>query len=804
LTAHTTIDVLEVCEQALEHEPDVRTAWLEAAHGDNPALIAAVQRLLDRDAASGRLLPTDFAPPLPPTEPLPPPERVGVYRLVEPIGEGGMGSVFRAERDDGLFEHVVAVKLVSGRHFDRRASERFAVERQALARLKHPNIARLLDGGVTADGVPYLLMDYVEGVTILEHIEETDPSVAEVVGLLLQVCDAVADAHRKLVVHGDLKPSNILVTPAGEARLLDFGVARLTDIAGETSAQRAPLTAAYASPERRKGEPPTTADDVYALGLLLRELVSRSGPSLRKETLPRPLPRDLDAIASQAAAADPQGRYGSAGALAADLRRWQGREPVLARARTFAYVLGRYLARRPRFSAAAAAAVLGLAVTATVSTVLYFQAEAARRDANRRFDDARSMAKYMLFGLYDQLAATPQSLTLRRDLARRGQSYLDQLSSDSRAPLGVKLEAADGLARLAAVQGGVGGANLGDAAANLDHAEAILAGLAEGEPGRSDVQISLARTHLAKAELLAQAYSDPKQAERKIGEAEGAFARARALGAAPAVLAELRVELDLLAAAIQQWQGRYRESIAAANRAIMGLAGLSAPVRDRLETQLLAVRAHDVLAEGKYYSEDIAGSAASYRQATAIAERLHARYPRNPTVLRRLATEQWALGTALIDLKQPKDALAVLEAGLVNARRLVAYDDSDNDARRRLGIVMVAKAQALSALDRDSEAVALLKEAADERRAFMTANPNRPEAARDYAVALVSLADVRFDAGRVADACRDYGEAKDFYAGYARAGRLTSLDTDHNLKLLNDHAAQRCGRAGPRKTPPAR
>jgi serine/threonine-protein kinase len=795
MTPLTTVGVLDVCEQALDLEPAAREAWLQSTYGDNPELVAAVRRLLARDAASGRLLPTDFVPSSPPGEPPPPPERVGVYRLVELLGEGGMGAVYRAERDDGLFEHTVAVKLVSARRFDRRATERFAVERQALARLKHPNIARLLDGGVTADGLPYLIMDYVEGIGILEHVEAADPPPREVVELLLQVCDAVADAHRRLVVHGDLKPSNISVTPGGEARLLDFGVARLTDIAEEGFGHFAPLTAAYASPERRAGEAATTADDVYGLGVLLRELVSRAGPSSGFAATARPLPNDLAAIAAKAAAEDPQARYGSAGAMAADLRRWQACEPVLARPRTSAYVLGRFLSRRPRFSAAAVVAVIGLALTATVSTVLYFQAEAARRDANRRFDDARSMAKYMLFGLYDQLSATPQSLKVRRDLAGRGQSYLDQLSSDSRAPLAVKLEAADGLARLASVQGGVGGANLGDSKAsraNLDHAETILAGLAAQYPDRADIQLSMARVAMAKAELMVQAYSAPRDAEKLLGIAGAALVRARSLGAPPLALAEAGVELDLMTSIVKQWQGRYRDSITEAERAIAGLAALPAPTRDSFETQLEAIRAFDVLAEGKYYAEDLKGSAASYREAVVIAERLHEEHPRHPMVLRRLATERWALGTVLIDLKQPKEALATLDAGVASARQLADYDDSDKDARRRLDIVLLAKAQALSALHRDGEAIGLLEESAEKRRLDMVADPDKAEPARDYAVALVSLADAQADAGRTADACSGYRKAIDFYAAYRKAGRLTGLDVDHNLKLLNDHYAQRC------------
>ena len=568
-----TISVLEACETALDLPVTEREPWLEAQYSNQPELAAAVRRLLARDAAYAQLLPTEFVPPTPVIEDLPPPERVGVYRLVEPIGQGGMGAVYRAERDDGLFDHTVAVKFVSGRHFDRRAADRFAVERQALARVNHPNIARLIDGGVTLEGVPYLLMDYVEGVTVIEHLQVHDLGLAEVVRLVLQVCDAVADAHRRLVVHGDLKPSNILITPEGQARLLDFGVARLTDIAEDRrEAVRSPLTAAYASPQRQAGEPPTTSDDVYALGVLARELLTRHGPSFGEDDPPRPLPADLRAALDKATAPDTSPRYGGVSAFAADLRRWLNDEPVVAYAGGWTYKTARFAKRRTGLVVAAGTAVVALAATAVISTALYVQAEQARQDADRRFDDARSMAKYMLFGLYDKLEATPQSLAVRRDLADRGQSYLDQLSADSRAPIEVRLEAVDGLTRLASVQGGVTQANLGETAAaraNLRRAGLIAAELTRAQPDRPDAWLSLARVRVAQASLAIQADNALAEAERLLAEAGAAVERGRAGGqAVDAGL--LEVERLVALAALRQWQSRYPDAIATARRAIAG------------------------------------------------------------------------------------------------------------------------------------------------------------------------------------------------------------------------------------------
>ncbi len=793
-----TVGVLEACEQALDLPAGEREAWLEAHYGQQPELVAAVRRLLARDAASGRLLPTDFVPPAPPPPDMPPPERVGVYRLIEPIGRGGMGAVYRAERDDGLFDHVVAVKIVAGRHFDRRAADRFAVERQALARLKHPNIARLLDGGVTLEGVPYLLMDYVEGVPIVEHIEAGDPSTSDVVGLVLQVCDAVADAHRKLVVHGDLKPSNILITLSGEARLLDFGVARLTDIADDGWAgPRGPMTAAYASPERQAGEPPTTGDDVYALGVLARELLTRAGPTLGDRATTRALPADLRAVLDKATAPSASRRYGSVAALANDLRRWLHSEPVAAYGGGWTYWAAKFARRRTALVAGVATAVTALAATAVISTVLYVQAEGARRDANRRFEDARSMAKYMLFGLYDQLEATPQSLAVRRDLADRGQAYLDQLSADSRAPITVRLEAVDGLARLASVQGGVTQANLGEtdaARANLRRAGVLAADLARAHPDRADVWLSLARVRIGQASLAIQADNATAEAERLLAESAAAIERGRA-GGDRVEAALLEIERQVAFAALRQWQSRYGEAIGSARRAIAALATLPAAERERLEAQMLAVRAHDVLAESIYYGGDPKAAAVAYRQAVAVAEALAARFPRDPRAIRRLVTERWALGSTLIELGAHQEALLVLERGEAVAQRLAAFDESDQDARRRLGIVRLAKSQALAASGRFAEGLALLAGEVESRRRRFAADPSKAEAVRDYAISLASLGDMQASAGRKAEACATYRRGLSMFEEIRRAGRLTSFDAANSLKQLQTSHAKTCGAA---------
>ena len=206
--------------------------------------------------------------------------RIGVYQIVEEIGHGGMGEVFRAVRADGQYEKEVAIKLVRGGYDTAVVHEHFLHERQILASLDHPNIARLYDGGTTEEGVPYLVMELIQGTPIDEYCDEHDLSVDDRLRLFTQVCAAVQYAHQRLVIHRDIKPSNILVTPEGVPKLLDFGIAKILDpaVAGKETTQFRAMTPEYASPEQVRGEPITTATDVYSLGVVLYRLLTGRSP----------------------------------------------------------------------------------------------------------------------------------------------------------------------------------------------------------------------------------------------------------------------------------------------------------------------------------------------------------------------------------------------------------------------------------------------------------------------------------------------------------------------------------------------
>jgi serine/threonine-protein kinase len=387
-------------------------------------------------------------------------ETVGAYRLIEPLGRGGMGEVYLGERVDGRFEQKVAVKLVKRGMDSVEILRRFARERRILARLEHPGIARLLDGGETPDGRPYFVMERVEGETITDYCRARDVPLEDRLRLFVSCCDAVDAAHRGLVVHRDLKPSNILVTPDGQVKLLDFGIAKLLgEEEGEMQSTRLGkrvLTPAYAAPEQILGGSVTVATDVFALGVVLYELLTEALPYDRRATTPhelasrveresaerpstaagrtieadgadrkrerwiRRLRGDLDTIIMKALAHEPERRYHSAAALAEDLRRYLTSRPVEARPDSRSYRLRKFVMRHRLGVVASGVVAAAVLVALAVSLA---ETAAARREAKRA-----AAAQAYLSSLFEQIdpAQSAGSAPTVRDLLERGSKRLDR------------------------------------------------------------------------------------------------------------------------------------------------------------------------------------------------------------------------------------------------------------------------------------------------------------------------------------------------------------------------------------------
>ncbi|MDB6158695.1 MAG: prkC [Gammaproteobacteria bacterium] len=417
LSSNQLARVDALLDELLDLPAESRPSVLDCKCPDDPAVRAEVSSLLNAAGSVGEFLsaPATLAAESQ-IEDIPPGTRIGPWRIANQIGRGGMGVVYEAERVEGDFHQRVAVKVL--RQEAIAELPRFHSERQILARLEHPGVARLYDGGLTSGGRPYMVMEFVEGRPITEYCAFTHAPLAERMRLFVQVCEAVAYAHRNLVVHRDLKPANILVTAQGQVKLLDFGIAKLIDLDRPdlTQTAAAPLTPLTAAPEQLLGLPITTATDIYALGLLLFELLTDTQPWLRAggpiaqavrvildEPAPVPSGRaaktsaapfpprllrgDFDAIVAKAVRKEPQHRYATVEALKGDIDHASSGEPVAARSGARWYVFGRTL-RRYRWVTVAVAAVLvslavGLGAAAWQARRAEIERDAARRDAAR-------------------------------------------------------------------------------------------------------------------------------------------------------------------------------------------------------------------------------------------------------------------------------------------------------------------------------------------------------------------------------------------------------------------------------------
>ncbi len=434
----------------LDLPSEQQETYLQTLRQTDPSLAAELDRLLALDTGDSTFL---DLPAIPITNELTQGTRIGPYRLERLLGEGGMGQVWLAERADGLYERKVALKLLRAGLVDLQLRQRFDREREILARFTHPHIARLLDAGISANGQPYLALDYVQGEPITRYCQARHLDIRSRLKLFRQVCDAVSHAHANLIVHRDLKPSNIIVTPSGHACLLDFGIAKLLDVkllpVEQTRTGVRAFTLHYAAPEQIRGEPVTTMTDVYSLGVVLYELLTGTNKPyrLKRETdaeweeailqgepvkpslavlrtedsvhrpytskqLARELNGDLDNIILKALNKDPAQRYGSVEAFAQDLQNYLHDRPVIAQGERLGYRLRKYISRH-RW--ALAATVAALSVVVSVLSVISWQAQRALREAGR----AQAMQRFIA-ELFQDAGSTPNAPIDLRSLLELG------------------------------------------------------------------------------------------------------------------------------------------------------------------------------------------------------------------------------------------------------------------------------------------------------------------------------------------------------------------------------------------------
>ncbi len=459
--------VRHLVEQAMALPEDVRSAFLRS-QSEDATLIADAEELLRYDRQASEIFSVlGTAPSLISEADLNlDGSHVGAYRVVEELGRGGMGVVYLAERADGVYQQKVAVKVLQEGVFTPALAERFRQERQILAGLTHPGITRLLDGGVLADGRPYLVLEFVDGVPIDRFCDEHHLDTRMRLRLFLRVAEAVQAAHQQLVLHLDIKPANILVTAEGNPRLLDFGIARfLTDAEGagrKTEATVRLLTPRYASPEQASGKHLGVGSDVFSLATLLYWLltgvlpypledaspleaakiileVSPTPPSEAAPATVRPqLAGDLDTILLQALRKEPERRYPTVEAFAADIERHLDSKPVLAHADSFRYRAEKFVRRNmiAVVATAVTALVLVLSAAAIVHSAVVARraqraAEEQRAVAQRRLQDVRGIAHSYIFDLDPKLEQVPGTVAIRGFVLQTGLKYLEAMSKEN-------------------------------------------------------------------------------------------------------------------------------------------------------------------------------------------------------------------------------------------------------------------------------------------------------------------------------------------------------------------------------------
>ncbi len=510
-----------------------RHALIEAScHGD-AAMMAEVRSLLNACAEEAMLASARLSQARLEANAGNEKKRVGAYEIDRIIGRGGMGAVYIAHRADGNFEQQVAIKLIDLPLATELFRERFRLERQILAGLNHPLIARLLDGGVTDEGEPFLVMEYVDGVPIHRFCEKNRLSLAQRLVLFRSVCEAVQFAHQNLVVHRDLKPDNILVSEDGTPRLLDFGTAKLLSPSADgpgsefTRQGFQSFTPQYASPEQVLGNPITTASDTYSLGVLLYLLLTGVLPYELKEFTTAEMVRvicqlpprrpvlpgggekrpdaDLEAILLKALRKGPGERYLTAVEMAADVQAYLDKRPVSARRGTLRYRAGKFVGRHA--IALVGAGLVLASLTAGVGGVLW-QARVAnteRRKAEARAADLRQLSNSLLSELDDAIKELPGSTSVQRLLVTRVLEHLDRMSKDSAGDRLIQLDLVNAYTRLGNIQGNPYDQNLGDptgALVSLDKALAIAKSLTASAALDREALHAMASVQQARSEVL--------------------------------------------------------------------------------------------------------------------------------------------------------------------------------------------------------------------------------------------------------------------------------------------------------------
>lgn len=759
---------------------------------------------------------------------------IGHYRILREIGHGGMGSVYLAERADAEYRSQVALKIVRRELHSNFALRRFLYERQTLAALHHTNIAALLDGGTTEDGLPYLVMEYVEGETISRYCDSRQLPVNERLKLFREVCAAVHYAHQSLIIHRDLKPANLMVTADGQVKLLDFGIAKILnrEIAGTlqpTDTAMRLMTPEYASPEQVRGGKITTASDVYSLGVILYELLTGHRPYqiaswlpsdieraicesepvkpstavLRREEIPsadgqlrvitpeqvgearaeapvklrRHLSGDLDTIVLMALRKEPERRYASVSGLSEDIRRYLDGLPVAARPDTFGYRSSKFVRRHKAGVAAVALIVLALlaGLFATLWQARRTRIQQAR--AERLFNDVRGLSKSVLFDIHDKIQFLEDSNEARELIAKRALEYLDRLAADSVGDVSLQQELAEAYLKVGDVQGRPGFPSLGDRTSALNSYQKsfdIYQKLPGNDPAiRRQMAVSLLRIGDVQQMLhSANALASYQQALQAAESAPELCGREIALSQQRIGVMKARTgDLDGAKPHLQL-AIKMAESLAAKTE--FGSAGWCEAQRD---LSINIIKDGDV----SLVSDEAKAALSQYRRARGISQQIAGCYPAQ-IYQRELAASFDKVGNGLAALDDATEALAEYREALRIRQPLAAANQKSVEHQRDVSISHDKIGGLLADAGKTAEAIEAFQSALEIDTKLSLIDPNDNQTKSDRANSLSKLGELRQKLGASAKALDDFRQA------FALLAEVVSKD-DRDVTAKRDLAA---------------
>ena len=812
---------MSVIDRVMDSPPEQIRAQIAAECGNDADLRFAVEELLGNDyedflerspieAAALRETSGEKADPNIG-------RRFGVYELIEKIGAGGMGAVYKATRADGEFSRQVAIKIIRRGMDSDAILRRFFNERQILAELTHPNVARLIDGGTTEDGMPYFVMEYVAGLPIIEYADKHQLTLIERLDLFRKVCAAVSYAHRNLVVHRDLKPSNILVTKDGEPKLLDFGIAKLlkTETAtGETATQTFVLTPEYASPEQVRGERLSTATDVYSLGVILYELLTGERPyKIAANTIPqiikavcetepiRPssfvlcknkiqlrkanngqrtkqLKGDLDNIVLKSLRKEPENRYSSIEQFSEDLRRHLRGLPVSARPATILYRTQKFIRRNPLAFAAILALLAGIVATSSLAVV----ARRERVRAERRFNDVRHLANSLMFDINDEIQHSP--VKARELLAKRAIEYLDGLATESQSDAVLRRELAIAYRKIGDVQSELYAANVGDSGGALESYGKSLAmlenlfaadqnnleiahefatsllkmGEISGKTGNVAVSVNYQRQAVDLREKLASREPQNEDLQKQLANCYARFGHIlRKTGNLPAVLENYGKARQIY------------EKLIAEN-----------PTNHKNIGSLSVVYNYTGFILGEM--GDVEGSLENYRLALAMTEAIYNRGEIDERNKRNISDMTFSVAIALRETGNVKDSLAYLKKSLLIARSLWEGDPNNSDHRNAVADCLLEIGKSLAAARKFAAADAAFLESLRHYETIWQQDPKNLYARRQIFHTKQERADALLAKGETGEALAIYRETLAVFQNLVAVDSSNS-DWQHDLAL---------------------